>query len=279
VSDFSDLNRDFLALANATSEGVALISPEPWRISFANASFRRGTGIRIPSLVNESGIAPVSDLIQRLEESLIAASQSQSPVCDWVLTITDKPFAARLFRIDDRENAPAICLVVRPIASDVADAMNARRDPLTLLHDRAFLLEWLTRMLGGNRAGDHDFAVLFIDLDQFKNVNDEYGHLVGDNVIREAAQRIDNSLREGDHVVRFGGDEFVAVVRGVRCLAEVEPVIDRLRSALAVSIAVPAGAVRLSVSVGVALAAEGYATAEDLIAAADRAMYRAKLAE
>lgn len=232
-----------------------------------------------PVPVEDSAIGDVSDVIEQFERMLAAPSREELAICEGVLTLGGRRFAVRLFRLSDRATGPVLGLVVRSEEPDNADGATARRDPLTQLHDRGFLIELLTRALAGNRTGDGDFAVLFIDLDHFKDVNDEYGHLVGDSVIREAARRIGGSVREGDDVVRYGGDEFVAVVRGVRSMGEVEPVIGRVRSALAETIAVPGGVVRLSVSVGVALASAGYATAEEMIAAADRAMYGAKRPE
>ena len=97
-------------------------------------------------------------------------------------------------------------------------------------------------------------------------------------MLREAARRIAGSLRAGDHVVRYGGDEFVEIVEGVSATHEVEPVIGRIQIALARPIELPTCAVTLSLSAGVALASEAGRSPEELLAAADRAMYAAKRA-
>jgi diguanylate cyclase (GGDEF)-like protein len=151
-----------------------------------------------------------------------------------------------------------------------------RRDPLTGLHDRAFLLARLQALLQGERPADHHFAVLFVDLDNFKQINDFYGHLVGDGVLVEVARHLSHCVREEDYVVRFGGDEFVVLIEGIADKRDIQPVIDRIHDALEEPIALPAGEFRLSVSIGAAEASPEFQSPEALLAAADRAMYASK---
>lgn len=105
-----------------------------------------------------------------------------------------------------------------------------RSDPLTLLPDRKQLVDRLNAMLEGRRSSDHAFAILFIDLDQFKQVNDSLGHLVGDTVLQEVASSLKQSLRTGDTVYRYGGDEFVCIVSNIQTKRQVAPVIERIQS-------------------------------------------------
>jgi diguanylate cyclase (GGDEF)-like protein len=157
-------------------------------------------------------------------------------------------------------------------------AAKSRLDPLTGLADRAFFLERLGALLSGGRANDHRCAVLFVDVDGFKQINDTHGHLVGDRVLREVARRLAGCVRAGDHVARFGGDEFVVLLESVRGVDDTDPVAERIRMAFEHPIQLPEGEVTLAVSVGAAVAGPDERSAEALINAADRAMYAAKRA-
>jgi diguanylate cyclase (GGDEF)-like protein len=151
-----------------------------------------------------------------------------------------------------------------------------RYDPLTGLPDREFLLSRLSALLSGGRAALQHFAILFVDLDNFKQVNDAHGHLVGDHVLREAARRMSHCVREGDYVVRFGGDEFVVLIEQIGDWRDIQPVVDRIHATLEEPIALPTGEFRLSVSIGAAEASPEFRTPEEMLAAADRAMYASK---
>lgn len=168
-------------------------------------------------------------------------------------------------------------LVQRPEVGASTDSQFVGRvDPLTGLPDRTFLLDRLDSLLASGRASDHQFAILFVDLNDFKQVNDTYGHLVGDRVLCEVVNRMASCVRAGDHVARYGGDEFVVLVGRIRSEKEVKPVVDRIHDALKAPFALPDGEVTLSVSVGMAMAGPETHTAEDLLAAADEAMYASK---
>jgi diguanylate cyclase (GGDEF)-like protein len=160
--------------------------------------------------------------------------------------------------------------------TDATQGSSPRRDPLTGLHDRAFLKSRLAALLAGDRSADQQFVLLFVDVDGFKRVNDAYGHLVGDGVLREVASRLKSCVRDHDHVVRFGGDEFVVLAENVSGANDVEPIIDRIHAILAQPISVPGSEVTLSVSIGVAEASPHYRSPEELLDAADRAMYATK---
>ena len=112
----------------------------------------------------------------------------------------------------------------------------------------------LRELLHDAQTSKRQFAVLFIDLDNFKDVNDRHGHLVGDRVLREAARRLAACMGTGDYVVRYGGDEFVVLVENVSKTTKVEALVADIRNAIAAPIAMPGGEVALSVSVGVATA-------------------------
>ncbi|WP_404816753.1 putative bifunctional diguanylate cyclase/phosphodiesterase [Streptomyces thermolineatus] len=159
---------------------------------------------------------------------------------------------------------------------------NASHDPLTDLPNRSLFTERVGRALDGRRGGDGCVAVLFIDLDGFKAVNDTVGHQAGDELLVHAARRLTESVRAEDTVARLGGDEFAALVRGVagdRATRErqVREVADRLRTALSRPYRVFGTEVRVAASIGIAFAEPGLAPG-DLMRNADLAMYRAKSA-
>jgi len=171
----------------------------------------------------------------------------------------------------------AVAIRRAPVASSRIGAAG-RTDPLTGLADRAYFQEHLATLLGGDPEGDRRCAVLFVDVDGFKRVNDDYGHLVGDRVLREVAQRLAGCVRSDDIVARFGGDEFVVLLARVRGPREIEPVVERIRTAFERPITLAMGEVKLAVSVGAAEAGPEERSVEGLIHAADQAMYAAKRA-
>ncbi|WP_308369168.1 MULTISPECIES: EAL domain-containing protein [unclassified Streptomyces] len=158
---------------------------------------------------------------------------------------------------------------------------SAEHDPLTDLPNRALFTRRVRRALTGRRAGDHSTAVLFIDLDGFKAVNDTIGHQAGDELLVEAARRLQDSVRAGDTAARLGGDEFAALIVGDgsrdRSAREyqVHEIADRLRTTLSQPYRIAGSEVRVAASIGVAFADPGI-TPSDLMRNADLAMYRAK---
>ena len=152
----------------------------------------------------------------------------------------------------------------------------ATRDPLTGLPNRKLILDRIEQMQKrGRRTGD-DGAVLFIDLDRFKDVNDSLGHRVGDDVLRQTAIRFQGALRESDSIGRLGGDEFVVLVEGPGA-RHAETAAARLLDALAAPFAVHSAArPQLTVSASIGIVSGPYASAEDLLMDADVALYEAK---
>ncbi|MEX2285624.1 MAG: GGDEF domain-containing protein [Planctomycetaceae bacterium] len=153
---------------------------------------------------------------------------------------------------------------------------DASRDFLTALPARGALQSRLRRAERRARRRDSRFAVLFIDVDGFKGVNDTMGHRTGDLVLRVLGRRLAASVRPGDFVARYGGDEFVALIEDVRTDAEVQQIAARIHAQLSEPIRAGDGRLQVSVSVGVAI---GHAAADALVDEADRAMYRMKQAK
>ncbi|MFF9689120.1 putative bifunctional diguanylate cyclase/phosphodiesterase [Streptomyces sp. NPDC014623] len=158
---------------------------------------------------------------------------------------------------------------------------NAEHDPLTDLPNRALFTARVGQALNGRRAGDPGTAVLFIDLDGFKAVNDSIGHQAGDELLVQAARRLLESVRTSDTAARLGGDEFAALIVGdgthdqAAREDQVHEIAERLRLRLSQPYRIGAQEVRVAASIGVAFA-ESSSTPKDLMRNADLAMYRAK---
>ncbi|HYE48640.1 MAG TPA: EAL domain-containing protein [Azospirillaceae bacterium] len=152
----------------------------------------------------------------------------------------------------------------------------ATRDGLTGLPNRVLLLEALTRALAHPAAGGRCVAVLFMDLDRFKHVNDSLGHEIGDELLREVGARLEGCLRPGDLLGRLGGDEFLVIAEGVSGQAEAAAIAERICRTVARPLLIGGHALHASTSVGIALSGEGADDATTLLRQADTAMYAAK---
>ncbi|PYP41632.1 MAG: hypothetical protein DMD43_05820, partial [Gemmatimonadetes bacterium] len=153
----------------------------------------------------------------------------------------------------------------------------ALHDALTDLPNRVFFAECVTRALERTRREPrYRFAVFYLDLDDFKLVNDSLGHEAGDELLIGIARRLITTLRPGDVVARLGGDEFTIMLEEVRGPDDVEHTAARIREALAAPFSVAGRDLVATASIGAVLSASGHLQAEDLLRDADIAMYRAK---
>jgi diguanylate cyclase (GGDEF)-like protein len=155
---------------------------------------------------------------------------------------------------------------------------SVRLDPLTGLADRAAIAQHIESWRLDAAPRGTPFAVLFLDLDRFKRVNDEHGHAVGDAVLQAVAARWLKCVREDDLVARYGGDEFVILLKGVSATDEVDPVVRRLTTATLEPVTFGGQRHQVAVTIGVAFATSGEPAVEALVAAADRDMYSRKRA-
>jgi diguanylate cyclase (GGDEF)-like protein/PAS domain S-box-containing protein len=160
---------------------------------------------------------------------------------------------------------------------DATDALKAaaKHDALTGLPNRAFFLELLGGALRDIDEQGGQFAVLFIDLDRFKAVNDTHGHAIGDELLVATADRIAHSLRPGDRVARLGGDEFAVLMTQVDMSAAMV-VVDRLQAAVARPFSFGAADAIIGASVGMVLVDDPVGDPSEILQDADMAMYRAK---
>jgi diguanylate cyclase (GGDEF)-like protein/PAS domain S-box-containing protein len=151
-------------------------------------------------------------------------------------------------------------------------------DPLTALPNRALFLDRLQHLFHRTRRalGNQLFALLYLDLDRFKAINDSLGHQAGDELLIGTARRLERCLRPGDTLARLGGDEFTVLLDSVSSEADATSVAERIHEELAAPLVVRGYEMFTSVSVGIALSSAGYERPEDMLRDADTAMYRAK---
>ncbi|WP_235584620.1 GGDEF domain-containing protein [Thiomicrospira sp. WB1] len=151
-------------------------------------------------------------------------------------------------------------------------------DSLTKLPNRTLFLQFLDNALVEARREGHRLALLFIDLDRFKQVNDSLGHDVGDQLLSQVAQRLSASLRQADLVARMGGDEFTVILHGHQTQASVETVAHHLLQTIVPPYQVGEHVMDIGASLGIAFYPDDAQKLTDLMRMADQAMYRAKTA-
>ena len=181
--------------------------------------------------------------------------------------------------LDDSKHSGTLLMV-----SDITERKRAERaltqmalqDQLTGLPNRALLEDRIRHALAASERHETMVAVLFIDLDRFKTINDGFGHEVGDELLRGVVPRLSSAIRDIDTLGRFGGDEFVVVCEDLDDVHQALRVADRLLDALESPLALSIGNVSVSACIGIAVSGSTDLSVEDLLRDADIAMYRAK---
>ena len=161
-------------------------------------------------------------------------------------------------------------------STEVRIAHMATHDALTALPNRVLLRQRLDEALGAAGHGKGGVAVLMLDLNRFKQVNDTLGHPMGDELLRSVAKRLSDCVRSEDTVARLGGDEFAIVVRNFDPVAEAASIADRVQAALTAPFTLGAHTVHIGTSIGISICIGSSGDADDLIRQADVALYRAK---
>jgi diguanylate cyclase (GGDEF)-like protein len=210
---------------------------------------------------------------------LAAGTDLAASVGNWF--VTSAPFAANAVLASVTVGPlavaiAAICLHQRDAGTRRELARRSSQDALTGLPDRTRLDGLIARAVRTTRDGAHQCAVLFCDLDRFKQVNDAYGHDVGDHLMVAVAERITAELTGPQWAVRYGGDEFVIVAGGLRGAVDAERLAGRIIRSLEQPFELGPDAIRISASIGVALSERGASVDTDLLRDADIAMYHAK---
>ncbi|MEX2494490.1 MAG: GGDEF domain-containing protein [Woeseia sp.] len=184
--------------------------------------------------------------------------------------------------LDEQKQTEAIVCISRDITEQaIAEEKiwhNAHHDLLTGLPNRRLFLDRLEQQIKHAKRSSLPLAVLFMDLDGFKDVNDSFGHEAGDLLLTEVALRLTDCVREEDTVARLGGDEFTMILTDVKQRKDVERVAQAINDALALPFQVDKQSVQISVSIGSSFYPSDASSPVALLEAADRAMYKAKKA-
>ncbi|MCB6182196.1 EAL domain-containing protein [Leeia sp. TBRC 13508] len=280
-----DRLRQASVVFNSTPEGILILNEEGKVVSL-NPAFSQLTGFQEDDVI---GKCPDNFLIFRRNEDLTyhALANSAEGFISQELPCRRKdgsmfPTLQHICVVKDESGSTQQFVHLISDISAIREAESrlahlAFHDPLTGLGNRYMLMERLEEEIHKAKLHDAKIAVLFLDLDGFKLINDTLGHHVGDRVIQMVATRITNQLRRHDEVIRLGGDEFVVILPGVAGLEDAEKIATKLLADLIEApFEIENHKYRLGASVGVALYPDHGTSVAQLLSASDSAMYEAK---
>jgi diguanylate cyclase (GGDEF)-like protein/PAS domain S-box-containing protein len=255
-------------------------------IEYVNPAFERMTGYSLEECKGrDPRFMEVEGLDREQRQRIRAALDSKQGI---VTVLRNKRKSGEVFlnelRIDPVVNSDGSVSHFVGVLDDVTEERQyerrlrhaANHDPLTGLANRSLLREQTEHAVEMAAEYGHSFAIALLDLDNFKVINDSYGHAAGDAVLTEVADRLRGQLEPEDTIARLGGDEFVLVVRSRGHLEELVELMERIRQAIGEPMVVDAGELNTAVSIGVSVYPQDASDAEGLMRAADAAMYRAK---
>jgi diguanylate cyclase (GGDEF)-like protein/PAS domain S-box-containing protein len=282
VITLSSEDRPYRNFVENMSDGAATVSPDGI-VLYANQAFadlvalssKWIVGRPVLEFLSEASRVRLADLLGpncvggSVEATLVTSSGTSVPV-----RIT----SPTMIQTDGTE---ITCLTISDLTrerlAEATLAHAAQHDALTDLPNRTLLTDRIRHALERRRSETSVLALLFCDVDGFKNINDAYGHQVGDDMLRLVAERLCSAVRPGDTVARIGGDEFVILCESLEDFNDAATIAYRASAAVAAPITTGPADLEMTVSIGVAMAAVGdEVTADTLLRDADEAMYKAK---
>ncbi len=263
LRDAEGVIRDF-DIVDCNQHGADMFGLHPMQlIGHRLSEFYRGELFR----------AACARLVQALETGVYDRELPVTPA-------PDQPLKARWIRYKAVRADGDLAVTIRDISESKAQLTELERrsnsDELTGLPNRYWIQQYLPQAIERARAGGQRLAVLFVDLDGFKTVNDVLGHAAGDELLRTVGKRLKTAVRPRDHVVRLGGDEFVIVLEQVEGTGDVEHVAGRVLGAFRDGFHLQQSVQVLNASIGISLFPEHGDDAETLLKHADIAMYSVK---
>ncbi len=278
-------NRQLTEIFNSTMEGI-MITDSAGVIQTTNPAFSAITGYsekevvgRTPRLLRSDKEAP--ERHQQMWKKLKSQGQWQGEMWNRRKNGEDYPQWMSISTLPSEygEKSQYVALFIDITKQKEREACieyQAYHDALTALPNRRLFHDRLERALAQVERNGESLAVLFLDLDRFKNINDSLGHDIGDQLLQEVAQRLKETVRHEDTVARLGGDEFTVLLSRVTQRKEVEQVVRKLITAFRQPFKIEGHTLHISSSIGIALFPCDGETPEQLMKNADSAMYRAK---
>lgn len=273
------------AAMEASATALLIVDIPAERIRWLNSAFERLTLYRREELIGQKvreawGAHTWSDdVISALASPVYAGENGHAEVLAHRKDGSTYMASATTWPVREKGQVTHAIVAVEDVTARrkaEADAAHmARHDPVTGLPNRAYLTEELDRAAAASRRDGTSFAVLFVDLDRFKMVNDTLGHAAGDQLLREVAARLGAGVRRGDFVARCGGDEFVVIAHGAERQAATfigQRMIDELQMPFMLA----GREAVITASVGIAIGSAAVSSPDVLLQQSDAAMYRAK---
>lgn len=251
--------------ARRVQEALELVGQRHFSLAVVDLSLPDATGL---------------DVIRQLYASnpnlpIVVASGASRDVCEQALACGAQEIASKDYLMQELPGAVKRALLRK--SADHAVRYRATHDAMTTLYNRAHFIEMLERAVARMRRHATGCAVIYIDLDGFKPINDRFGHAAGDEALKTVAMRLMQSLRDCDSAARLGGDEFAVLIEDVYDRAALRPIAQRILRTLAEPIPLSNGQqARVAGSLGIALCPTSSTNALDLMDAADSAMFAAK---